>query len=244
MVYKTFIKSLILTTLCILPLNIGQAGLIGGPNRALLIKVPVVVAGGSTIFGDDKFTDTDSTALESHTPTDIGTSWANPDGGAYAINSNHCFDNLGFSANYGYYLTDAPSDADYKVSVDVVVDGSGKTSMGPMVRRTAVGKNGYFIRWSGGDTRWELIRHNAGSATNIAVTHTGDTPTTAVNVELSASGGATTRLKAEFNGVLQYDLDDPGTPITAAGFAGIYGFFPDVGVARYVDNFLADNTPL
>jgi len=71
-----------------------------------------------TIYVTDSFTDTDGTALHSHTP-DVGTSFVDASGsGALTIQSN-CIPGESFANDRGYYTNSPPASADYEASITV-----------------------------------------------------------------------------------------------------------------------------
>jgi len=156
-----------------------------------------------------------------------------------AIVSNNRITAAALVAPPRYRHIATPPSADYTVACDLYVQETATTtnSAGPMARSVAGELTGYWTRWRNG-TGVQLFRWNAGTATQLGSTYA-----------LSKTAGQTLRLtlKVEGNVVSVYKDADvtpiisvtDGTPITAAGYAGLLAasLTPN-GV--FIDNWTAD----
>ena len=178
---------------------------------------------------NDTFTDTNSTALSSHT-SDSAHTWTQNGGGGLQIYSNRVESTSSTSAGL-YYSSFVPADADYTVTLDMITVGTG---IAPFVagRCSTSAVTMYGCRWNGTDT-WELIRWVSGTRTVIG-TYVGDSPVgSSRTVSLSMVGST---ISVSIDGVSRISVTDTG--ISAAGRPGIGTWYCDVSGSHiiYSDN--------
>lgn len=120
------------------------------------------------IFVSDSFTDTDSTALQSHTG-ETGATWTKHASGLGAdaiINNNQ----LAFTDAAGaeYYASGTPASAEYDVEADVVVvDTTRDSAVGVLGRVDTSALTWYLADHVGSLNQWRLFRRVNGSFTSL-----------------------------------------------------------------------------
>lgn len=209
----------------------GLEGTSGGVDLASFSNH--AVTNNSTQGGDlvtDNFTDTNSTALSSHT-SDSAHTWTQNNGGTMIIYNNRCESSQSTSQGF-YYSSYVPSSADYTVSADVMAAGSG-VPVFVAGRCSTSAVTMYGCRWNG-STTWELTKWVSGTRTVIG-SYAGDTPVdTLRSVELIMSG---TTISFKIGGVERISVTD--SSISAAGRPGIGSWYCDVPPSHnlYIDNY-------
>ena len=188
----------------------------------------------ATLF-EDFFTDTNSTALESHTP-DTGTGWAAPVvGSGYDIQSNRAAKEQATVAHTCNGLTAN----DYQVYGDVLVD-SGNERHGLMARVTDA-NNGLWVRIKPTSNSFRMDKYIAGTPTTL-VESTVDVFAVQVQhaLRLDAAGtGAGQNFDGYFEGTLRLNPAAPNDAVLDDGEPGIglldggSGF----GSGVYIDDF-------
>lgn len=187
----------------------------------------------------DTFTDTNGTALASHTMT-VGSGWT-ADSGSYQVQSNQAA-----AQTTGGVHNIASADAgqaDATATLNVVVPGSNFFSAGLSCRVTN-GTNLWEVRLqsdsAGANTRVNITEHNAGTQTERVSTTIAFSGTVALQVVLSGS-----TITAYINGVLQATYASASFNQTATRF-GIYNYRDSNGANSYVqvpmDDFLVTGT--
>lgn len=166
--------------------------------------------------GDDEFTGSASTTLQSHSPSSGGGTWtqaSGSSGNAVLDGSSHVYDQF-FNGPW-YYNSQAPASADYDVQVKSKTSASGNFGLGPVARQSSSANTHYRVFFHGSVGDWLMYKNVAGVSTNIG-SYTGDLPTTERDTLLSVSGTSQT---FKIAGVTRISASD--TAITAAGFAGL-----------------------
>ena len=188
----------------------------------------ITYSGGASV--EDTFTDTDSTALASHT-SDSEHTWTRNGGGTIIVHTNHAESSQSTSAGL-YYSSFVPTDADYAVTLDTVTAGTGvATFVAGRCSTSAVTM--YGCRWNGTDT-WELTRWVSGTRTVIG-TYIGDSPVGSTRTVTLSMVGST--IAVSIGGVSRISVTDTG--ISTAGRPGIGTWYCDVPGYHniFVDNF-------
>ena len=138
----------------------------------------------------DTFTDTASTALDSHTPTPSGGfTWATPTNG-FTVNGSNQITPDADSDNTGR-TSASLSSADHYTQVDVTVnDAGGRNYAGPAVRYAAAAETFYMFRIHVNAGSWanQIRRTEAGSSTVILSSTTTNYDATTVTAKLDISG--------------------------------------------------------
>ena len=192
------------------------------------------------IFAKDNFTDTNGTAITSHTP-DIGGSWTNHAsfGNNFATIQSNKFQGTGVGLT-AYYCNATPGGADYTVAIDQTggEQGSGTTNgQGPMGRIDTAAITGYWARYSPNNGGWQLFKSVAGTSTQLGATQTATlTASQVYHLVLSMVG---TTISMIVDGTTLVSVTD--SSISAAGKAGIRSAQLNTGT-YLLDNFVATDT--
>lgn len=191
------------------------------------------VGGGPDAY--DTLTDSDTTALPSHT-SDSTHTWTQNGGGGLQIYNNRVESTQSTSVGL-YYSSYTPADAAYSVQMDITASGSAVPPV-PAVRCSTSVVTMYMVRWDGVDT-WDLYKVVSGSPSVIAE-YVGDSPVTSTReVKLSVSGSATTNLVVTIDGTERINYNDSSSPITDAGRPGIGTYYCDAAGSHifYADDW-------
>ncbi len=169
----------------------------------------------ATIF-EDFFTDTNGTALESHTP-DTGSGWSSPIGDGYTIQSNEALkDNITVG-----HTCSGLTDNDYNVFGDTKVDNANDRH-GIMARVTD-SSNGLWLRIKPSGDSFRMIKDIAGTDSTVAES-TVDTiaVTVAYTLRLDVAGtGAGQNFDGYFAGTLRLNPVAPNDAVLDDGEPGI-----------------------
>lgn len=166
----------------------------------------------------DAFTDTNGTALQSHTPTTAGSSWTristlSATGVNLECNSNELdYGNGGLSVTATYTAEGTYSSADYFVSVDSVFTGAADEPVILIARYQDV-DNFYALYFN--DTYFELHRVLSGTPSIIGADQ-GGVVSNGVIVKLQCDGDSITTYT---NSTQRHNVTDSN--ISSAGKAGI-----------------------
>jgi hypothetical protein len=187
--------------------------IITGGRRQLIRRVPGIVAW-------DDFTDTDTTALESHVATGGGT-WTKLTGsgaGSATIDANRAH-NTNDTTLHGYFHSYVPNTPDYDAECDIVLlTDNNLSQQGPCVRISTTAFTFYTLTYVANGNTWQILRRIAGTglglATSAAQTLTAGVP---YRARISARGNV---LKGFVDGALVVSVADDG--ISAAGRAGLF----------------------
>ena len=170
------------------------------------------------VTGDDNFTGTASTTLQSHSPDSGGGTWTQATGStgnAVLDGSGHVYDQ--FVNGPWYYNSQTPASADYDVQVKSKTNATGDNGLGPIARQSTSADTHYRVFFHGGVGDWLMYKNVGGIVTGPIGNYTGDIPTTERDTLLSVSGGTQTFKIATVTRISASD-----TAISAAGKAGIY----------------------
>lgn len=176
----------------------------------------------------DNFTDTNGTALSSHTP-DSGGTWS-PGGSIMLVNANTLYPSVtqGFTS---WYHSAAPASVNQNVQASFVVPHSSAVGPGICARLSSDGLNGYFVdARSGGWYMWERV---GGTTTQIG-SYVGDVPTSAKTGLLQVTDATK---KVFVDGVER--ISSGNNNVTASGYFGIAAYYADASTSRYLDNYYA-----
>jgi hypothetical protein len=202
---------------------------------SVVINGPRIFAGAGTTFVSDTFTDTDNTALTSHTG-ETGATWANVTSysGAAIITSNKAKGNS--TVGSWLYASGSPATAEYDVQADVAQI-SAQGYIGVSARTSTSAATAYLCYWDHTNSRWHLEKVVSGSSTTLGTDYVGDAPSTNPVLKLQIRNNSQ---KVFLNGVERITASD--TEITAAGKAGVFWFDQSGGsTGRTLDNFTATN---
>lgn len=182
--------------------------------------LPVLAASeGETLVFEDTFTDTDDTALSSHTP-ELGT-WTLLGGAAPTIVTNRLKSRPGYAGDMAQAVSAAPL-------VDSVIKSRWKNGVAAsdnnitLIARGDPYETAYHVQWrTYPDFRdIKLYRYVDGDETQIGYYSTGVlTDNAFYDFNLRCSGGV---ISVEFDGVEVISVDDSGDPdfINTAGYGG------------------------
>ena len=200
----------------------------------------------ASTFGDT-FTDTNGTALESHTPTgpDAGSGWSLHTGGAGAIDivSNRAESQT--NEVIRYFLDDNLSSDDHWAEAEVGHVGSGATSFHGLIVRKVSGATltNYLsvVRHNGTNfNRIRLYRSNAGTPTQLGGTDNSPTLTNGSVMRFEVTDSDVLTLYDD--GVADHSATD-GSPITGNTLVGVELVTSGGGVHLYTEDFLASDLP-
>jgi len=120
-----------------------------------------------------------------------------------------------------YQHSGTPASADYSVFADIAHPNSNSTNpyIGVIGRAAAATTTFYLVYYDNANTRFSLYRVNSGSATQLGSHYTYTLTSTVVNLELRMSGSD---ISVHLDGGSAVISATDGSPITAAGKAGIY----------------------
>lgn len=184
-------------------------------------------------FVQDTFTDTNATAITSHTP-DVGGAW-NTGGGAITIQSNRLI--CGFFNSGLSYNTTQSSTADYQVSCDVVMVGAsaGGSYVGIAGRFNTAASDNYRAAYDAQNGLFELSKYISGSKTSLGTYSTAYVQGQTFSLMLKMSG---TTISLLVDGVSRVSVTD--TAFSAKGNFAVY--LEDVfSQCCLMDNFLAED---
>lgn len=209
-------------------------------------------------FVTDTFTDTNATAITSHTG-ELGATWTRhasaSNVGAPQISSNKLI-TTETSVNENYYASGSPASADYTVTLDYTFNNASTNEIvGPAARMTTGATNtGYFWIYFLAAGGYCLFKYVANSLTQIGSTVAltpvnGETYRTTIDVSGTTIKGRVQRLSdsqwlASSNtfGAPQVDaISQTDSGIAGAGQAGFW-FSYGGGTRGTIDNFSADET--
>ncbi len=138
----------------------------------------------------DAFTDTNGTSLASHL-SDQGNSWVNhiaSAGNSAIIQNNRVRTNTAGSSIY--YLNVTPASNDYDVECQIIHDGTGADTGGPIGRLSTSSVNMYIVVYVNAFSQWQLYKYVSASPSLIG-SYSGDSPSgTTRTVRLSMVGTA------------------------------------------------------
>lgn len=190
----------------------------------------------------DNFNDTAGTALTAHT-SDSGDSWTVPVGTSPVItSSNRLRPNFnGTSGGIGLYSV-APGSADYPVTSVCRLQTYLGTQLGAAARWDAAANSGYYCYYFAFDSKIYLIRRTNGSNATLGSVSTNFNLNTNYSLTLELTGAAyAVRL-----GSTTIISGTDGSPITAAGKAGVYlteQATPGDGVGGQIEAWTSTFTP-
>lgn len=145
----------------------------------------------------------------------------------------------GFAALYHHSGT--PASAEYDVTVDFRVLTTGETrAFGPAGRLSTSANTMYLARYSVANTRWEMLKIDAGSATSLGTFTQTLSADTTYTCKLEIRNATK---KVYVDGVERISSTD--NAVTAAGKAGLRDGSSTAGsdtTGHHVDNFLAADT--
>lgn len=113
-----------------------------------------------TVYLSDTFTDSNGTALTSHTP-DVGTGWVNENQADGDIESD-AVTNPTFGNAWDLAI-DVAAAADYQVSADVICNGGTTNEAYLVIRNNGTDTGGYKGGWNGSTAEWEIWRLAGGA---------------------------------------------------------------------------------
>lgn len=148
----------------------------------------------------DTFTDTNGTAISSHTG-ETGATWTALTGNADTptIQSNALDPGTGSTANGLWYASGAPLGADYTVTAQVLFNGGTAAIAGPGARLSTSAQTGYFgFLFNNGTHKFATYKYVAGALTLVA--GTGNTPTITSGVTYTIAldvSGSTVALRVQ-----------------------------------------------
>lgn len=196
-----------------------------------------------TVYLSDTFTDSNGTALTTHTP-DVGTGWVNENQADGVIEADSVT-NPTFANGWDLAI-DAPVSADYQVTATLICNGGVTNEAYLVVRNSGSDTDGYKAGWDGGSGQWEIWRVAGGadvllggSATNpvtdpsshvlvfsasgstLALAVDGATLVTETDATTSSIGQAGMRLGGVFSGWLSFD-DYELADIGGGGGGGVH----------------------
>jgi hypothetical protein len=178
----------------------------------------IVYASASTAFVTDTFTDTNGTALTSHTG-ELGATWTYHTGlgtsNSATIDNNEVY----ATAVAIYYPSGTPTSADYSVSADITcISSVASNNTGIAARLDAIGgTNFYRLQYAQSTSLWNLDRRwSGGNATLGTYSDTGFTAGVTRTIKLQVNGST---ISAYIDGTLRITGTDAN--ITAAGHPGL-----------------------
>jgi hypothetical protein len=186
--------------------------------------------GGETLVFRDTFTEALETDLSAHIP-DLGTDWVLPDNGTsnnrlVAGGGGYLWNGSGGAHTFSL-IDPAPSGADYAAEVDLTSGGGTSSADGIALRADGASSaaiTAYAVRkLKGYGTNVDILKFAAGTVVGgapVASSASGVADTGTLRAEIA---GNTITVYLDGAEVLTY-TDVSGTPITAAGRAGVYGY--------------------
>ena len=192
------------------------------------------------VFAEDNFTDTDGTALTSHTPDDGG-SWTKhtlAGSGSWDIRSNRIRSTGSTGTDAHFYHSGTPDSAEYDVEADIVRLGSTTPSATPGVtgRHSTSAETFYFARYNASPTFvWQLFKRVSGTFTLLGSYSQSFSVGQSRTVKLEIRD---TAKKVYIDGTERISSTD--NAITAAGKAGIRDNTGQATTTGYhIDNYVA-----
>lgn len=195
----------------------------------------------------DTCTDTAGTLIDAHTANTGGTWIKNTEqpGTGVISDANRM---RSTSTTIGmYYCPATPATADYATQADFVPVGSPASDnyMGIWVRfTTGAVRTGYLLAYARALSRWELVRHNAGSFTILATYSATLTASTTVRLTVTGTGTTVTCI-ANIGGTDRIIFNDTsGSRITSVNKAGVFfnGTSSNTN-GDHLDNIAASEVP-
>lgn len=138
-------------------------------------------------FLTDTFTDSNGTALSSHTG-ELGATWTAQTGNAVTpqIQGNSLDPGTGADANALWYASASPASADYSVTADVLCGNNTNNIGGPALRLSTSDQTGYYGFILGG--AFAIYKYVAGALSSVASVSSTVSPTVVYAITLAASG--------------------------------------------------------
>lgn len=145
------------------------------------------------------------------------------------------------AANALYYYNAAMGSADQEVSADFYIAGTTSTTVTAWIfaRLLSTEQTGYGARWRR-NTGWQIFRYNAGTPTQIGST-AGPTTYTAGTVKAATLRCVGSTISLLVDGTEIINATD-GSPLTAAGYAGLLSSNTSTTDGPYLDNWSATET--
>lgn len=190
-------------------------------------------------FVSDTMTDTDGTALASHTG-ETGASWTKHGSystGSSTITSNRVRGN-GDNTYCVHYASGVPASADYSVAADihkVAASATGQDGPGPEGRRSTSADTCYLLQHFEPDDTWYLFKIVAGVVTTLGTYASAIGVGVSVNGKLDMVG---TAIKAIIATVERISVAD--SAISAAGRAAVRTRSSGAAAGYHVDNVVAN----